>query len=112
MKAYVRLSSSTVTMGVPFALAEVASESLWQSSTLAPREQDQATSDSEVSALQGKLPAVCSSSCVALEKLPGLTSRQSWSSPVCGVRKRRVDLPMEDASSVMANVVLSLNYCA
>lgn len=29
--------------GGPFALAEVASESLWQSSTLAPREQDQAT---------------------------------------------------------------------
>lgn len=66
----------------------------------------------QVSALQEKLPTVRSSSHATQEQTPELISRLSWSSPVCGVGKGRVGLPLKDASFVMANVMLSLNYCA
>lgn len=81
--------------GVPLLWQKWLLRSLWQSSTLAPREQirqhrTQRSLLSRKSCLLYVLLAVLS------RRNPGLTSRQSQSSPVCGV---------EDASSVMANIV-------
>lgn len=104
MTSYVRLSSSMVTMGVPL---------LWQKWLLRasgnhphwPQESRiRLCRTPEVSALQEKLPIVCSSSCAAPEK-PRADQQTISEQSSLWVRKGWVDLPVEDASSVTANIM-------
>lgn len=81
--------------GVPSLWQKWLLRSLWQSSTLAPREQSR-QHRTQRSLLSRKSCLLCVLLAVLPRRNPGLTSRQSQSGPVCGV---------EDASSVTANNV-------